>query len=83
MFISEILSSGPDRQLLPEANSNTSRLTRKFRGELEYLRREKTNVETRLEAQRATVIELENDLMRAREDVLALEETVDEQLGLR
>jgi len=54
-----------------------------MRGEIEFLRRQKTNVETRLEAQRAAVIELENVLGRAREDVLALEETVDEQLGLR
>ena len=51
--------------------------------ELEFLGRQRSSAETRLEAQRANVIELENDLMRAREDVLALEETVDEQLGLR
>ena len=51
--------------------------------ELEFMRQQKSNLQTRLQAQRATVIDLENDLMRAREDVLALEETVDEQLGLR
>jgi len=51
--------------------------------ELEYMRQRKANLQTRLEGQRATVIELENELMRARRDVLALEETVDEQLGLR
>lgn len=54
-----------------------------IQGEIEFLRRQRGNVETRLQTQRATVIDLENDLMRAREDVLALEETVDEQLGLR
>ena len=51
--------------------------------ELEYMRQQKSNLEKRLQGQRATTIDLENDLMRAREDVLALEETVDEQLGLR
>jgi chromosome segregation ATPase len=51
--------------------------------ELSYLRQQKRNLQSRLEAQRARVIELENDLMQAREDVLALEEAVDERLGLR
>ena len=51
--------------------------------ELEFMRQQKSNLQTRLQTQRAVVIDLENDLMRAREDVLALEETVDEQLGLR
>lgn len=51
--------------------------------ELEFIRQQKKNLESRLQGQRAAVIELENELARAREDVLALEETVDEQLGLR
>jgi chromosome segregation ATPase len=54
-----------------------------LRGELELLRQRKSNLESRLEAKRIAIIELENELMRAREDVLALEETVDERLGLR
>ena len=51
--------------------------------ELEFMRQQRSNLEARREALRARAIEAENDLMRAREEVLALEETVDKQLGLR
>jgi hypothetical protein len=50
---------------------------------LEMMRQEKKSVENRVETLRLRVVELENDLMRAQEDVLALEEIVDERLGLR
>jgi len=50
---------------------------------LELMRQERKNLASRVETLRLRVVELENDLSRAQDEILALEETVDEQLGLR
>lgn len=58
-------------------------LSEEQRRGLELMRQEKKSLASRVETLRMRVVELENDLARAREDILALEEAVDEQLGLR
>jgi len=50
---------------------------------LEVMRQQKKSLESRVETLRMRIVELENDLARVQEDILALEEAVDEQLGLR
>jgi chromosome segregation ATPase len=53
------------------------------RRELELLRQERKSRAVRVETLRTRIVELENDLAGVQEDILALEETVDDQLGLR
>jgi hypothetical protein len=60
-----------------EAPSNTARQ------ELAVLREQKTILSNRAEALRSRVVEYENDLASALKDLQALEDAVDEHLGLR
>jgi DNA repair exonuclease SbcCD ATPase subunit len=50
---------------------------------LELMRQEKKNLESRVETLRMRTVELENELAGAQKEILALEEAVDELLGLR
>ena len=53
------------------------------RRQVEMLRQQKKILASRVDTLDLRIVELENDLSRARDDILALEQTVDEQLGLR
>jgi len=53
------------------------------RRQLDLMREEKKSLESRAEVLRLRIVELENDVARAQDDIRALEETVDERLGLR
>jgi len=54
-----------------------------MRRQMEMLQQKKKIIEERIENLRLRGVELENNLSRAQEDVQALEEAVDERLGLR
>lgn len=58
-------------------------LSEEERRGLEIMRQQKKNLGSRVETLRPRIVELENDLAKARENILTLEETVDAQLGLR
>lgn len=59
------------------------RLSEEQRQQLGLLRQQKKNFESQVATLRMRIVDLENDFARAQKDILALEETVDEQLGLR
>lgn len=74
--VAESWSGSLDERLSAETQSEDKR-------QLELLRRQLENFKARTEGLGLRIVELENDLARAREEVAALEETVDERLGLR
>jgi hypothetical protein len=59
------------------------RMAEEERRGLELVRQQKKSLESRVETLRMRIAELENDLALALKDVHALEEAVDEELGLR
>ena len=63
--------------------SNDRQLTDPERRQLEMLLNQRQAMSERAEALRPRIVELENELARAQNDLKALEEAVDERLGLR
>jgi len=67
----------------PGDDATDERLKAEEERQLELMRQQRKSLESRVETLRMRIVELDNDLARVRKEILALEETVDEQLGLR